>query len=799
MRAARRSSAPSSFVPDSFPALDARQDDPLIGELVSHYRVVKRLGRGGMGEVFLAEDVTLRRSVALKVQAADETGDRLLHEARAASALVHPNIAVVYEIGDWERGGRRQTFIAMEYVSGRTLAELARDRELGALEVFEIGCQVVTALAAAHAHGVVHRDVKPSNVMVMADGRVKVLDFGLAKHVPFVGESAETWSGQGRVPEATGALVGTAAYMSPEQVKGLEVDARSDVFSLGVVLYELLGHQRPFVGETAMEVLGAVLHLEPPPLRVAAFPGLEPVVHRMLSKDREQRFASMAEVGLALAEARRGSALREDGPPPSAPTSAAIRFTNITGRPEDEWLGTGIAETLMADLKLRDGLRLVSRERTNEVLRKLAARGVDEDALPLTLGREVGARFVVSGGYQRQGEEIRVTARVTDIATGAVAGTSKVDGSLSEIFSVQDRIALGVASLLRISVAPSRRDGNETEILEAYAAFSRGLVFLRAESHESIDHALECFERATALDPEYARAHMQRGVALALQAGNRGQAELYEPALESLKKATVLRPSLAEAWRELGATLVYTREDEGISAIERALALEPGDASAHAALARAYFIGKGDFARAAVEYERALLLNPQAGWSALQLAHCAAFLGQYPRGEAVARRAIVLQEEFLAGQEGLLIIGAYLRLGHLYALQGRHADAKLQFEREIGFIARVDHSLKARIFIELHTRLGAALLGLGEEAGGHATLDLATSAFERRLRLEGDDPFTRYYAAGAHALRGDAKAALESLEKAVAGRRAFTQARARLDPLFDTLRQDERFRSLVGV
>ncbi len=318
-----------------------------------------------MGEVFLAEDMTLRRQVALKVCAAEEAGERLLHEARAASALVHPNIAVVYEVGSFERDGREQTYIAMEYVPGRTLARLAQERELAPGEVLDIVGQVVEALTAAHAHGVVHRDIKPSNVMVTEDGRVKVLDFGLAKHVPFVGESADTWSGQGRLSEATGALVGTAAYMSPEQVKGLDVDARSDIFSLGVLLYELLAGGRPFAGETAVEVLGAVLHLDPAPLEVAALPGLERVVLRMLSKDREQRFASMAEVGEALAEVRRGSSPREDAPASPTPTVAAIRFTNITGRPEDDWLGTGIAETLMSDLKVREGLSLVSRERTH--------------------------------------------------------------------------------------------------------------------------------------------------------------------------------------------------------------------------------------------------------------------------------------------------------------------------------------------------------------------------------------------------------------------------------------------------
>jgi tetratricopeptide (TPR) repeat protein len=276
--------------------------------------------------------------------------------------------------------------------------------------------------------------------------------------------------------------------------------------------------------------------------------------------------------------------------------------------------------------------------------------------------------------------------------------------------------------------------------------------------------------------------------------------ELYERALASLDRALVLRPGLAEAHRARGSALLSLgREEEAVSSVERALALDPGAASAYQTLGRVYFIGWGDFARAAEQYEKALALNPQAGWAAMQLSHCTSLLGDATRAEASAWRAVVLQEEFLSGREGQLIVGAYTRLGQAFALQDRFGEALHQFERELEFVRRVDHALRGRMFIELHQRIGEARIRSGDGASGRAALDLAIEAFERRLRTGADDASTRYYAACAYALRGDFDSALASLEKAASSRRRLTVARARVERAFESLGEQERFLTLVGV
>ena len=292
----------------------------------------------------------------------------------------------------------------------------------------------------------------------------------------------------------------------------------------------------------------------------------------------------------------------------------------------------------------------------------------------MRVGREVGAHGVVSGAYQSLGDRIRVTARVTETATGRVVLNPRVDGAREAIFELQDRLVAELVAGLRGQLPAARPE--ETQSLEAYEACSKGLLNLQEESQESIDRAIVFFERAVALDPGYARAHMLLGAALDLKGDYLTTPELSERALVSLDRALALRPDSAEAWRYRGSALItLNRDEEALAAFESALARNPMDASAQSGIARVHFILRGDFARAAAAYERALVLNPRAGWSALQLAHCATLLRDFPRAEAAARRAIELQQAFLSGRAGMVIVGAHMRLGHAFALQGRHRDA----------------------------------------------------------------------------------------------------------------------------
>ena len=790
----------------------------LIGSTVQHYRIGERLGAGGMGEVYRAEDVRLGRSVALKflpseLKADPESRARLLNEARAASLLRSPNIAVTYDIG--ESSGA--DFIVMEYVEGELLSSRVAKGPLAIREVVEIGLQVTDALDEAHARGIVHRDVKSANLMRTERGLVKVLDFGLAKFLkPPDAEGARVTQPQVTI---AGMVVGTVSYMAPEQALGRAVDSRTDLFSLGVVLFELATGRIPFTGGSPTEIIDHILHEIPPaPSRFAPSipPSFDTIVGRALEKSPTFRYQSardmhqdLRDVASELDTAPRGTTSRVAA---NASTSAAIErsvavmtFANITREPADDWIGTGIAETVSSDLKNIHGLTVIGRARVFDALRNLASGAHLDESLAIDVGRRLGATWVVVGGFQRLNELVRITANFVDVGTGEVRRTVKVDGRIGDIFALQDKIVFELSQGLNVALRGTEIadiEKRETKSVEAYESYARGMMNLRLATRDSIERAISAFEDATRHDQEYAMAWAALGGAYSLKGSFLSIGDLVRKGVEMERRAVAIDPDLSDAHSWLGSALLTLGQvDEAIAAINEAIRLEPENGQAYQALGRAYWAGKGDFAAAIPAFRRAIELNPEAGYSYLQLGLLLAWEGQYEEAEAVCRRAVELQDQYISGNAGLQVVGANARLGYVFYLQGRYDEAIREYERGLAFVSSSDHALKERTSIEITIKIGATYFRMGRSEEAARFFDRALKNFEARVAKGADDPYTRYYIACLLALRGregDADKALDALERVYASLPALTAARARRDPDLESLRGRPRFEAIAN-
>jgi tetratricopeptide (TPR) repeat protein/predicted Ser/Thr protein kinase len=788
----------------------------VIGTTIQHYRVDQRLGAGGMGEVYRAEDVRLGRQVALKFLPAalkndPESRARLLNEARAASLLRSPNIAVTYDIGEY--GG--SDFIVMEYVEGELLSSRVAKGPLAIRETIEIGLQVSDALDEAHGRGIIHRDIKSANLIWTDRGLVKVLDFGLAKFVRTDGVDTAAVT-QPQVTVA-GVVVGTVSYMAPEQALGRPVDQRADLFSLGVVLFELATGRMPFGGTTPTEIIDRILHEIPPaPSRYnAGIPQpFDAIIARALEKTPTFRYQSAREMQTDLRElaremdsAPRGTTSRLAlgvAPPVAVESSVAVMtFANITREAADDWIGTGIAETVSSDLKNIHGLTVIGRARVFDAVRNLSSNKQLDESLAIDIGRRLGATWVVVGGFQRMGDMVRITANFVDVATGEVRRTVKVDGRIGDIFALQDKIVYELSQGLNLALRGTEVaeiERRETRSVEAYELYARGVMNLRLATRDSIERAIAAFEDATRHDPEYAIAWAALGGAYSLKGSFMSIDDHLRKAVETERRALAIDPELADAHVWLGSALLNLgRVDEAILSIREGIRLEPENGQARQGLARALWVGKGDFAAAIPEFQRSIELNPEAGYSYLQLGLLLSWEGRYDEAEKILKRAVDLQDQFISGNAGLQVVGANARLGYVYYLEGRYDDAIREFERGLAFIASSDHALKERTSIELNMKIGAAYHRRGDAEKAASYFDRALRAFDSRVAKGADDPYTRYYIACIHALRRDTDRALDSLERVAAALPALTAARIRRDPDLDTIRDHPRFIAIASA
>ena len=777
----------------------------MIGKTISHYKIVSELGRGGMGVVYKAEDLTLQRIVALKFLAPhvvtdEEHKKRMLHEARATAALDHPNISTVYGIEEAEG----HTFIVMAFIEGESLSDRIESGQMDIIEALDIATQTARGLSKAHAAGIVHRDIKPGNILITGDEQVKIVDFGLAK-----------LASQTRLTQA-GTILGTMAYMSPEQVTGAETDASSDIWALAVVLYEMLAGQAPFRGEMDAAVMYSIMNEEPEPLtevRKDATVELERILEKALSKDPDKRMQSADEFLSGLEEIRdrqtlgmkqgRFAALKRTkvrkriavaaivaavavsavfliqliGSGPSKIESVAVLpFMNLSGDPDQEYFSDGMTEALISQLGQVRSLKVTSRTSVMQF------KGTTK-TLP-QIGKELDVDAIVEASVMRSGERLKIVINLIRVDSEQRLWTDEYDRKIEDVFSIYSEVAQAITGEIDIALTS---DESERMIRtrpvdpEAHEAYLIGKSFVNRWSQDAVEKGILYIKQALEHDPDYAQAHAGLATAYMYSAmvggGWRSPDEVIGKAREAANRALELDESLAEAHTALATvSMVFDWDIElGERELKRAIELNPSfvDARIFYAVLLRRLGGSRRFAEALDQLELALQTDPLNPFCRVHLVWTHFEIGDYAKVYEECQQLLDLHPEPVLQAQGILA-KSFIEL-----IEGREEEAVTGFER---CVELTEHR---------HPDMLSFLCAAYETTGRHAD---AMDVFDEITALAEERYVSPVILAELYATMGNVDEAFEYLERAYELRCGYLFS---LADMFSQLRSDPRWDDLV--